>query len=108
VLIVLEGENSQSLSMASVRRRIGVNLVDLDRAAEAVPKLRFSANVAHMRLSGTHKDTQEIYAEYAQALARTGELAEAQAVLGQIGDRAALGKSASVRAAEADALVARR
>ncbi len=108
VLIVLEGENSQSLSMASVRRRIGVNLVDLDRAAEAVPKLRFSANVAHMRLSGTHKDTQEIYAEYAQALARTGELADAHAVLGQIIDRAALGKSASVRAAEADALVARR
>jgi eukaryotic-like serine/threonine-protein kinase len=108
VLIELEGENSQSLGMASVRRRIGVNLVDLDRAAEALPKLRFSANVAQLRLSTTHKDTLEIYAEFAQALAHAGELVEARAVLGQISDRAMLGKTALARAEEVDALLAKR
>jgi serine/threonine protein kinase len=107
VLLALEGENSQSLDLVSVRRRIGNRFIDLGRPAEALPALRFSASVARVRLSTDHPHTAEIHAELAQALARSGQRDEARAVLQHM-NRALLGDVAREKALEVDALLSKR
>ncbi|MBL8300316.1 MAG: serine/threonine protein kinase [Rhodanobacteraceae bacterium] len=84
MLAALEGDATMSMQMASVRRRIGQRLLQLDRAAEAVLPLEFVLAVIRLRAAAGAPEQDEVRTELAQALARSGAPSRAKALLAEV------------------------
>ena len=97
ILIALEGAATDSLTMASIRRRIGTRLIQLEQPKQAVLPLEFALGVVQQSLSSDAPEQDEIRAELAQALARSGNTVRAKVLLAEIRNPAALAKAASER-----------
>ena len=107
ILIQLEGAATGSLTMASIRRRIGTRLIQLGQPQQAVPALEFALSVVRLRLPAGALDQDEIRAELAQALARSGNGARAKTLLVEIQNPSAMAKAASERYLETRQSVAK-